>query len=342
MENVTIAIPIYNCEKFIEKTMLSALNQTFKSIEILIIDDKGSDGSMNIIYHLQQNHPKGKNIRIVSHEKNKGVAAARNTAIDNAKGDYLFFLDSDDLIAPTCIEILHKQIHAKQTDIAIASSMKFYENSNKKLINKKYPDIVIKGKYKLAESPFLSQISSVWNILFPITTLKEEGIRFRNVDKFEDILFITEFLLTINSCAFSSEITYNYNIRQDSLCQYYERDIIPLNEILKDVPIRIEMKEICKKNRNMPYIPNLCASMMKRCIESATAILNQQKKIKPPAPTTIIKEILAYPLTFKEIIKFKNKRTINLFFWMLGKLPYCGIVLFLSFLPMLIKLVKSK
>ena len=84
MYKVTIAIPLYNAERYIQETLLSALEQTFESIEILIIDDKSTDGSISIVKNLQQTHPHGKNIRICSHKTNQGVAMARNTAIANA------------------------------------------------------------------------------------------------------------------------------------------------------------------------------------------------------------------------------------------------------------------
>ena len=91
MCKITIAIPVYNVEKYVENSILSALNQTYDDIEFLIIDDKGSDASMEIVKRIQSTHPRGNSIRIIDHGVNRGLATARNTAIDNAKGDFLFF-----------------------------------------------------------------------------------------------------------------------------------------------------------------------------------------------------------------------------------------------------------
>ena len=100
MYKVTLSMPIYNVALYVERALLSALNQTFESIEFLIVDDKGSDNSMDIVRRIISEHPRGKDVRIIEHEKNIGLGATRNTAIDNANGEYLFFMDSDDEITP--------------------------------------------------------------------------------------------------------------------------------------------------------------------------------------------------------------------------------------------------
>ena len=101
-------MPIYNVAPYVERALLSALNQTFESIEFLIVDDRGTDNSMEIVRKIVAEHPRGKDVRIIEHPHNIGLGATRNTAIDNAQGEYLFFMDSDDEITPDCIEVLYK------------------------------------------------------------------------------------------------------------------------------------------------------------------------------------------------------------------------------------------
>lgn len=93
-EMVSVIIPMYNAERFVKETIESVLNQTYKDIEIIIIDDNSTDRSPQIVQELAQ-----QNMQIVYHrfEVNKGVAIARNVAIEMAKGRYIAFLDSDDL-----------------------------------------------------------------------------------------------------------------------------------------------------------------------------------------------------------------------------------------------------
>ena len=117
---ITIGIPVYKAVDYIEVTMLSALAQTYESIEFLIVDDCGNDGTIEIVEHLQCTHPRGRNIRILHNEKNCGVAFSRNRIIDEAHGQYLYFLDSDDVIEPNTIELLINTMRANACDIVYA------------------------------------------------------------------------------------------------------------------------------------------------------------------------------------------------------------------------------
>jgi glycosyltransferase involved in cell wall biosynthesis len=110
MYKVTLSMPVYNVEKYMERALLSALNQTFESIEYLIVDDKGTDNSMAIVRRIIANHPRGKDVRIIDHGVNQGLGAARNSAIKEAKGEYLYCMDSDDEITKDCIEILYNKM----------------------------------------------------------------------------------------------------------------------------------------------------------------------------------------------------------------------------------------
>ena len=94
MYKVTLSMPIYNVAPYVERALLSALNQTFESIEFLLVDDRGTDNSMDIVRRIIKDHPRGKDVRIIEHPHNIGLGATRNTAIDNAQGEYLFFMDS--------------------------------------------------------------------------------------------------------------------------------------------------------------------------------------------------------------------------------------------------------
>ena len=91
--DVTIGIPVYQAEEFINRTMESALAQSYSNIEYLIIDDGSQDDSIIKIRQLQCTHPRGNQIRSISHQHNQGVAEARNTIISKAKGEYLYFMD---------------------------------------------------------------------------------------------------------------------------------------------------------------------------------------------------------------------------------------------------------
>ena len=123
MDLITLAMPVYNVEEYVERALLSALNQTYDNIEYLVIDDKGNDNSMTIVKNIVSTHPRGKSVRVIEHPVNLGLGEARNTSINQANGEYLFFLDSDDEITPDCIKKLYEEMLKTNVDMVGGSHM---------------------------------------------------------------------------------------------------------------------------------------------------------------------------------------------------------------------------
>ena len=93
---VSIIIPIYNVESYIANCLHSVFNQTYKDLEIILVDDCGTDKSMNIAMESINKYKSSFYIKVIHHKENKGLSAARNSGIKEATGDYIYFLDSDD------------------------------------------------------------------------------------------------------------------------------------------------------------------------------------------------------------------------------------------------------
>ena len=128
---ISIITPIYNCEKYVEQTIKSVQNQTYTNYELIIVDDGSTDNSANIIKNIMKNDNK----IIYIKQKNSGVVVARNTAIENAKGRFIAFLDSDDLWYR---EKLEKQIKfMKEKDIAFSYTSYETIDENNKIIKAK-------------------------------------------------------------------------------------------------------------------------------------------------------------------------------------------------------------
>lgn len=125
MKKISVIIPLYNEEKYIKECINSVINQTYKNIEIIVVDDKSTDNSLNELKSI-----KDKRIKIIELKENKGVSNARNIGIKEAKGDYICFLDSDDFWRR---DKLKKQIKYIQ-DKAIIYSDYVYTNANGKTI----------------------------------------------------------------------------------------------------------------------------------------------------------------------------------------------------------------
>ena len=111
---ISVIIPVYNVENYLDECIQSVLQQTYKNLEIILVDDGSTDNSGVIC-----DEYKDKDTRItVLHQKNGGISKARNVGIEYAHGEYIGFVDSDDFIHPQMYELLYAAIHKEQTDVA--------------------------------------------------------------------------------------------------------------------------------------------------------------------------------------------------------------------------------
>ena len=332
---ITIAIPLYNSEDYIEATMLSALNQSYIDLEYLIIDDCGTDKSLEIIRRLKSTHVRGKNIRIISHKKNMGVAEARNTAIKNSEGTYIFFLDSDDIIIYNCIELLYNAIKKKDAEIAIGS----YEETNEKsslVVKHILPDIAFKGEDSLPQYIYTTASIKnyyIWNILFKVSFIKTNQLFFVSTKIGEDVIFYHDMMTFVESFVLIPDITYIYVKRANSLSQFNSRDRIELDEVKVQLYFRQYKKEKFCELKDKPYAANAAVQIMKDCIYATISIIKKKNIIVPPISNKEIKELLKCPFSLREAIAFNNKRTMNIAFWILAHLPYkIALILLLSYI----------
>ena len=118
---VSIIVPVYNVAKYIERCLLSVLDQTWQDLEVILVNDCTPDNSMEIARRVVASHPRGTVVRCLEHEENRGLSAARNTGISASVGDYLYFLDSDDYISANAIELLADAAVQKRPDFVIGN-----------------------------------------------------------------------------------------------------------------------------------------------------------------------------------------------------------------------------
>lgn len=116
---VSVCVPIYNVEKYIGRCAESLINQTFRNIEIIFVNDCSQDNSITILRKVIDSCKSDlkDNIKIINHDKNRGLAAARNTAIEHAQGEFIMHVDSDDFLPYNSIELLVSKVNATEADI---------------------------------------------------------------------------------------------------------------------------------------------------------------------------------------------------------------------------------
>ena len=140
LPQISILIPIYNVEKYIERCIYSILNQTInEQIEIIFVNDCTPDKSIDILKSILRKNPPRPNIttQILHHEKNRGQAVARLTALNHAKGEYIIYIDSDDYIDNDMIEKMYKRAKETDADITMVDVYKEFEN-NKLIVKSPY------------------------------------------------------------------------------------------------------------------------------------------------------------------------------------------------------------
>lgn len=211
---VSIIIPVYNVEKFIKQCILSVTNQTYQNLEIIVINDGSKDSSGKICHKLESKDSRVK----VYDKKNGGVSSARNYGLKQSKGDYLMFLDGDDMLTSNAVEVLLETIQKYQADICIGKSKTANETSNIKCEmmpknnNVKIFNVVEAIENALYEIDFsmssnikLYKRSVLKNILFPVGKT------------FEDLSTIYKVFLNCTKIVYINFYAYYYILRNGSI-----------------------------------------------------------------------------------------------------------------------------
>ena len=163
---ISIIVPVYNVESYLKKCLESIINQTYKNIEIILIDDGSTDSSGKICDDYAN---KDKRIKVI-HKQNGGVSDARNTALDICRGDYIGFIDSDDYIELDMYETLLKFLLNNNLDVAMCSS---YTVKNKQLIRcKNFKPYILTGKEAIINDLLINKYKGspivVWNKFYAL------------------------------------------------------------------------------------------------------------------------------------------------------------------------------
>ena len=321
---VTIGIPVYRAVGYIEKTIQSALAQTFQSIEFLVIDDGGSDGSIEIVERIKSEHPRGSDIRILYNNKNCGVGMTRNRILDEAKGCYLFFLDSDDLIEPDAIQFLMEAAKANQACVVYGSLDRIDIVNDSPVLSFILPDSYLLSNDEMALYAFRNYSSfmiSVCNCLMSLEFLRSNRLRFIDAVFWEDLAFTYEMVTRVRRAVLLSKVTYHYLCRPGSLSHYKDRELLNKSEILENVSVLNYLKDKTKYLYNKSYLPYYCYNLEMNSFYIVCYILKYYQRIVPVISYPEMRNILSHPMVFRKILQFRHKLVQNLFFVVLCHLP---------------------
>lgn len=248
MPKVSIIVPVYNVEKYLAKCLDSIINQTYKNIEIICVNDGSTDNSFGILKDYAQ---KDGRIKIINRE-NGGLSVARNSGLEVATGEYCYFIDPDDWIELYTIEKLVKIITTHDVDVVVHSAENISENdscSETAQICQDWIDSYSKpnGIYDVPigikkEIPIVT-----WNKLYKMNIMDKFHCRFPEGLVNEDELFVWEYMIHCKNYYYVDEKLYNYLRRTDSITGRLDKS----HHVLDIFEIQKRIYKVVEKYKNI-------------------------------------------------------------------------------------------
>lgn len=222
---ISIILPIYNAEKYIERALKSLINQNYKNIEILCIDDGSKDNSYNIIKEFKDERIK------LFRQENSGPAKARNVGLSNSKGEYIMFCDADDWYGTNMCELMLETIIKQNVDFVICGCniVDTYNTSIRSKEEFNYFKLKFNGYCNIGIYEFLMLNSMLWNKIFKKKIIDEYNIKFIDGYEHDDYNFFYKYLCCSNHFYSIYNKIYNYEISnpQSVMSLYFTNNIKP-------------------------------------------------------------------------------------------------------------------
>ena len=303
-ELISVIINVYNGEKFIAKCLESIINQTYKNLEILIINDGSTDNTLKICEEYKDSR-----IRIINQE-NMGLSLARNVGIDNAKGEYLYFVDSDDFVELDVIEYLYGLCKKHNTKLSTCLPMQIYDYNY--IARQKHEKIEIITPEEMLKKILLGKENAcaIWNKLIHKNLFQK--LRFEN-RIINDIATTYKLMLETDKIAYSNQIKYYYLRNRGSITAKSNTD-----RFIDLYKVAIERYENIKKiysefPENEMYLLRTIIRLYCITDKELETFLGKQNAIE------VFKTLFSFKLLIKCKIKNKTKIKIALF-WTSPKL----------------------
>ncbi|MCL2629480.1 MAG: glycosyltransferase [Alphaproteobacteria bacterium] len=275
--NVSVIVPNYNNSKYLSACLDSVASQSHKSFECLVIDDCSKDDSEKIIKAYVK---RDKRFRFIKMPKNSGVGAVRNFGMDKARGEYLFFLDSDDAMAPAALENLLRVAESIGADLVSGKFQKVPENFRP-------PALAVGGlnfSFEYFEKPhqvgdFLCGIDLVvvWGKLYRAELLKK--MRFRaDIYPYEDVEFMMRLYPKVKIAAASAALALYYRQSDNSVINDKNRDIS--GDVIKVGSSLVDFMATCPDGLSVDYILLLkeyCYEFLRRYILRTINLINSSE-----------------------------------------------------------------
>jgi len=248
---ISVIIPIYNCEKYIKECLSSLFEQTFKNFEIICINDGSTDNTLKILKEFKELDDR----IYVFNQNNTGPGITRNIGMNKSKGEYLIFLDSDDIFKKTMLEELYIKIKENDSDVVVCNSQNFeIKKRRKKFYEKNYliKDEIIKQKtfssLDIKKDFFNLFIWWPWDKIFKRKYIENLGIKFQNLKSTEDLFFVASAVIAAKKISYLDKILINHRIGiKNSVSNSREKSWDNFYYALKELKKFIKEKDLYKR-----------------------------------------------------------------------------------------------
>lgn len=313
---VTIIVPVYNVEQYIEKCVDSILRQNYKNIEIILVDDGSTDLSGEICDAYGKKDTRVK----VIHKSNGGLSSARNAGLKIASGEYISYVDSDDYVEESFIQELLSLCVDNNRAFSCISFREFSEECESVMRENAKPIVYNEEEFikKIVSDDSANKITyCVWSKLFRRDII--EGLIFPEGKTYEDILYTTTAVVNARGCVFKDIALYNYRIREGSISKSKYAEGFDTRLLTDRLGLQIEQLTYIKQN-----LTKSLASFVKfKYYEELLNILrsNKSEKWKIELQNALeefrmpVSEVIKLPITWKEktkgILKMKFPKLIG-------------------------------
>ena len=257
MPKVSVIVPIYNVQKYLNRCIESLVDQTLQDIQIILVNDGSTDNSKNIAIAYRDKYPE----KIMYLEKeNGGLSDARNYGLLYATGDYIAFLDSDDYIAINAYEEMYNKAVEENSDFVECDFV--WEYPNKSKIDRKY-------KYTNKKEMLAFVRVVAWNKLIRRKIIEEHEIRFPKGLRYEDVEFTYKLIPHLEKCSYIDKAFVHYVQREDSIANVQNERTAEIFRVLDNVIYYYEKNNLYEKYKiEIEYIYTrflLCSSLKRIC-----------------------------------------------------------------------------
>lgn len=308
---VSIIIPVYNVEKYLDECMNSILSQTMKDFEVILVDDGSKDNSGIMCDGYAE---KDKRVKVL-HKSNGGLSSARNFGLDSAIGDYILYVDSDDYISTDYLEQMHNVLSRKEYDMVIANTVNFLDGS-KPTKEKVDEESVVEGltPEEAMENIYYQERfdTNAWAKMMKRNIAQMH--RFKEGVLYEDFDIIHEMIFSCKNIAFLSKPKYFYRCRQDSI----------MNSFFDEK--KLYLLDIAEKHVNFiqEHHPRLIPAVYRRYVYSNFHILGRIvfKPEYKEESKQIRKNILKYSKNVLCNERVSAKEKVGIIILKCGLIPY--------------------